>query len=346
MAARVASGHVKKGTDIYVIIINWNHWKETIKSVDSVLGTKGKKIRIVLIDNGSSNDSAVRLKKYFSESFVGKRAIKSVANYIFAGQEVKGFAENYNGNIFIRCEKNYGFTGGCNLGIQCALEQGTKDVFLLNNDATVAQDSLKNLSQVKLRSGSKIVGARILNVTSRKISFSKFRWPQFLFRFLFKQNNISEEEGKKEYWKTDSVDGSAMLIDALFLRNRLGDCGYYFDPAFFMYCEETDLCLYAKNKKVSCVIARDVVVNHLTGKSSEGSLRVFYYVNRNTIRLARRWLSTPLFCFYLLYHSFLLFAIYIRRFLIDGNKVWPTVRIILEAHFDALRGRYGQWEKH
>src|SRR6266581_1087235 len=48
----------------------------------------------------------------------------------------------------IRSEKNTGFTGGNNIGMQYALDHGADYILIINNDTIADQDLLKNLLEV------------------------------------------------------------------------------------------------------------------------------------------------------------------------------------------------------
>lgn len=99
---------------VCISILNWNNAEETLRCVESLSGVFSPHIKIVILDNGST-DSSVEI------------------------------LSNVNHVEFISNPINLGFAGGHNLVIQHALQQGFDYVWLLNNDALVEQDCLAKL---------------------------------------------------------------------------------------------------------------------------------------------------------------------------------------------------------
>jgi len=100
---------------VTTIILNWNGIADTLECVESVRNLDYPDMRIVVVDNGSTDDSTTVLRN------------------------------RYPSITLLESERNLGFTGGNNLGIAKALEMGTDYVWLLNNDTVVEKDALKEL---------------------------------------------------------------------------------------------------------------------------------------------------------------------------------------------------------
>src|SRR5271166_814060 len=52
---------------VYVVVLNWNSPQMTADCVRSLLAMSGTGFRVMVVDNGSSNDSAEFLRKSFSD---------------------------------------------------------------------------------------------------------------------------------------------------------------------------------------------------------------------------------------------------------------------------------------
>src|ERR1700722_11517175 len=78
---------------VVVVILNWNSASDTVSAVNSVLRMDYPNYRILIIDNGSTDDSIETLAE------IEDRRVE-----------------------LIRSPENLGFTGGCNLGFDWALE--------------------------------------------------------------------------------------------------------------------------------------------------------------------------------------------------------------------------------
>ncbi len=100
--------------DVVVVVLNWNGWPDTVRCLQSLEETDYEPCQVVVVDNGSTDDSVVRLRSLC-------RA------------------------VVLETGKNLGFAGGNNVGIRYALEQGARYVWILNNDTVVARDALSAL---------------------------------------------------------------------------------------------------------------------------------------------------------------------------------------------------------
>lgn len=100
---------------VYIILVNWNGWKDTIECINSLKKLSYSNFKVIVIDNGSRDESRVRLKKY--SSFIK----------------------------LIHLDKNYGFSYANNVGIRWAIKNNAKYVLLLNNDTVVSPDLVEVL---------------------------------------------------------------------------------------------------------------------------------------------------------------------------------------------------------
>ncbi|WP_332911063.1 glycosyltransferase family 2 protein [Algoriphagus boritolerans] len=97
---------------VAIILVNWNGLDFTQECLNSLRNVDFPDFKIILVDNASQNQEGKRLKKSFPE-------IELIEN-----------------------TENLGFSGGNNVGIRYALEQGVSHIMLLNNDTVVAPDFL------------------------------------------------------------------------------------------------------------------------------------------------------------------------------------------------------------
>jgi GT2 family glycosyltransferase len=289
-----------------VIILNWNGWRHTIQCLESVLDQRCDltRFRIVLVDNGSRDGSAERIREWAAGNpAVGScqgHAPLSVVTYDCEEAEAGGrqLDEDFlaglpsdRGLVLIISEKNRGFAAGMNLGISYALRSGHGAVFLLNNDACVAPQALEALVTIMAECDAGIVGASVFATRGGREIYTGRSWPGHLFGFAGRSRpaTVSGER----YWSTGTVCGSACLIRRDVLDTRIAVSGHYFDPDYFLYCEDVDLGLFAHFRGFRCVVARDAVAFHAVAQSSGGMFnpRSYYYITRNRILVADRWLS-------------------------------------------------------
>jgi GT2 family glycosyltransferase len=357
-----------KEKQVYVVVLNWNKPELTIDCIQSVLRSKGVNFHVVAIDNGSTDESPKILRKYLMSLNKGtpSKTKKTKFHYEFRGETTTGSIETINGRILLSCGKNYGFTGGCNVGIRYSLLAGATHVFLLNNDAKVRPETLRTLLGVSLKNNTAIIGAQVLNAvpdtaghpsfeTEGETTLRKGHWPLSIFltaglcHYVFKWGKrLWPAQSPPEIWESDWVGGCGIMIGRDLLESRWEKDSFYLDPAFFMYWEETDLCLYAWKNGFRVVFSRDAVVEHypphriVRGENPRQS----YYFNRNSLLFSRKWLSNPAFFLFATYHFISLVLLHFLRILKKGPRAFFLTRIELSGFFDGLRNVAGKWAKH
>ena len=167
--------------------------------------------------------------------------------------------------------KNTGFGSGSNLGAK----QAKGDyLFFLNPDVKLLDDSLLDMIEyIDSRSEIGIIGPKLL--------LSQTGLPQpwtsgkktSLWSIVFR-NTIGKPWNKKKPVLVDWVSGTALLI-----RKKLYEKINGFDEKFFMYFEDQDLCLRAKEQGAKVLFYPHARIIHFSGKSWSGSKsqKKYYY---------------------------------------------------------------------
>jgi GT2 family glycosyltransferase len=239
-----------------IIIVNWNRPHDTVAAYNSLQLSTFENFWIYVVDNASTEDSAIVLN----------RNIKRNATII------------YN-NI------NSGFSGGCNIGIQNALLDGSTHIFLLNNDATVLPSTINSLIyQTMSLNNNAILGCSIKIFGTEK------------FQFFGSRTNLDvghpdwfdlsdTEKLTSELIESDFALGAALFAPA----NIWRDIGY-FEENFFLNYEETDWCYRARKFGYKCYIVPTSIVIHKVGASIgplDGPMQN-YFLHRNELLFSSR----------------------------------------------------------
>jgi len=118
---------------VYIVVLNWNGWRDTLECIESLRSLTYPNYRIVIVDNGSANDSEARIRA--------------------AHPDIP----------FLQTGRNLGFAGGNNVGIRYALERDADYLWLFNNDALARPDALTALVE-RAESDPRIgfVGSKVL----------------------------------------------------------------------------------------------------------------------------------------------------------------------------------------
>lgn len=124
-----------KSMKLPIIILNWNGFNDTQECINSILAKKIKNITIYLIDNGSETNDTQAIHKYYDNN----PSIKIIYN-----------------------SKNLGYTKAHNLVLKDLIKEGSKFIFLLNNDTIASSKSLSFLLDNLLKINSDIISCKLI----------------------------------------------------------------------------------------------------------------------------------------------------------------------------------------
>jgi len=149
---------------VSIVILNWNGWGSALKCLESLYQITYPNYDIIVVDNGSSDDSIQKIKewaegkipvegKFFRYNPEGKpiRYIEYEREETEVGGKEKEIARLPSNRklIIIKNGQNFGFAKGCNIGIRYALNfLNTEYLLLLHNDMLPAPDFLDELVKV------------------------------------------------------------------------------------------------------------------------------------------------------------------------------------------------------
>ncbi len=198
----------------------------------------------------------------------------------------QSIAAEFSGLRFLNTGRNLGFAAGNNLGIRQALLDGAKYIFILNNDTEVREDYL--ISTVDAMESDRsigICGSMMLDFTERgRIQEAGFRFD------AGREYPVAIASGERDdgRWdsvvQVDSVTGAAMCLRG----DVLPHIGL-FDPSFFAYWEDTDLCFRFRAVGHGVVCNGQSKVYHLGNLTLGAASRVWLYcATRNYLWFAKR----------------------------------------------------------
>ena len=247
-----------------VILINYYDAKTTAACVSSIKKTKDAP-HIIVVDNGSSAECIAELNSLCPDLDL------------------------------IQTGTNLGFSAANNLGIKKALRMGAEVVYILNNDTLVDPNlffrSYRFVAKKNRIAGAKIYYAKGYEYHDTQKGQGNILWyagGYFDDKIAVSRHHGIDEEDRGQFDKARSVDfitGCFMAIPRLVLK-RLG----YFKEEYFLYLEDTEYCLRAKNSATELIYNPSLVLYHLNGGSAgSGSSLVDYYMTRNRFYIARHY---------------------------------------------------------
>ena len=208
-----------------VIIPSWNGSKLLEDCLESLSKQIFKNFEIILVDNGSTDNSAGYVKKNFPEVRI------------------------------LSLQKNHGFARAINEGVKAS---NAKYVVFLNNDTKVDQDWLNNLIRCAESHPEVIsVNSKLLNFYDRKI----IDGAGILINEVGQARSIGWQEKDNGQYDSEQYILGATGGAALFNRNDFIKVGL-FDEKYFMYSEEVDFAFRAQFLGYKSIFCPKAVVYH------------------------------------------------------------------------------------
>lgn len=249
-------------------IINYNTKRDLEEAINSIWkNSPSCDYQIVVVDNNSKDGSKKFLKHIENDK------IKCILN-----------------------DKNIGFGAACN---QVFRIQNTPYVLFMNSDVKVSKNTIDRMVDFlkKKRKAGVVTGKLLFSDGTIQLSCRKFPTiiralfgRESLLRKFFPNNPISKEylTANLDYNKIqfpDWVRGAVMLFRSEVFKKVGG-----FDEKFFLYLEDTDICLRLRKKGYEVVYFPDAVFYHKLGSSAKKekirtkiihNISMFYYLRKN-----------------------------------------------------------------
>lgn len=239
-----------------IVILNVNDAVNTVECIESITKMNFKNYEIILVDNGSTDNSAYIIKQKFPKI------------------------------TLIKNKRNLGFAEGNNVGIRHAIYEKKVDwVLLLNNDTIVDPNFLIELLNAAQRDRNiGVLGPKIYFLNSPRIWFAggKINWFTGLAYNIRKDKT---DNGKFcEIKDVDYITGCAFMIKKEVIE-RVG----LLDPDYFIYFEDADFCIRARRKGFRVVFVPKSKIWHKVSGFTKGASPLGLYLNmRNNIIFMRK----------------------------------------------------------
>lgn len=180
------SGPSGQNRRVAIVTVNWNGWRDTVECMESVRHLDYPDYLLIVVDNGSQDDSALRLKEWAqkSEGYLLVEYTEAVARAGGEAVQEQSLAAALPAKraVLIKTSANYGHPGGINLGIDYALRrtQPADYVFLLDNDAKIEKDTLTNVVELDHKENAGIIGGTVVDAETGELQYAErktlLRW--------------------------------------------------------------------------------------------------------------------------------------------------------------------------
>ncbi len=309
---------------VYIIILNWNGWQDTIECLRSVFLNNYPNYHVILCDNYSEDNSLKHTKNW--ADIHGHSYVEYNEKYAETGGSINDSEVDL---ILFQNGHNLGFAGGNNVGIKYALSKNDFDfIWLLNNDTVIDKDSLSNMViRAMKETNVGICGSTLIyyHTPDKVQAYGGAKYNKWLgipkhigvMESFDKKVNVLKIEKKIKY-----IVGASMLVGKEFLK-EVG----LMNEEYFLYYEELDWAVRSKNK-YRLLYVYNSIVYHKEGKSigtnsinkHEKSLKSDYFFYKNKIVFTKKYYP---YCLPTIYFSLLIAIINrIRR----GQ--WERVKLL------------------
>ena len=247
---------VKAEPTVYIILLNWHGWRDTIACLDSLASLDYTNYHLQVVDNGSTDNSVACIRAAHPEVSI------------------------------IETGRNLGFSGGCNVGVRRALEEGADYIWLLNNDTTVDPQALS--AMVAVAETDPKVGAigSVLYYLDNPKDIQAWGGGRVCFWSGRARHHLGPVPGARLHYLT--------AASILLRRRALEEVGLLDENTFFMYWEDTDFSFRLRKAEWRLAVADQSIVLHKENASTgKGNPLLDFYFNESAIRFFRRYAPIP-----------------------------------------------------
>lgn len=226
----------------FFVIVNYNGGSQIIHCIHSILQSKRLHPLIIVIDNASTDQSLEQCK------------IK------------------YPNLIYIYNTHNIGFAAAANVGTRYALERNASTVTYCNPDAYMTPNCAHQLIEAIEKKGFAIVSPLILDKSHQEHWFCGGKIDFFRFRATHtcsKKNHSSSIA----IMPSDYISGCIMTISSsVYEKIDL------FDERFFLYYEDADMSLRARNNGFAIGVVPQARAFHEELSESQKDVKTYFLV--------------------------------------------------------------------
>lgn len=257
---------------ISIVILNFNGKSDTLDCINSFhKNAISYNASIIVVDNGSRDDSVSAIKSKFPEVIV---------------------LEN---------NTNLGFSQGNNVGIDYAIKQGATYILIINNDTLLDKNLFKEL--LKVIKSDNLIGIAVPKIYFAKgFEFHKDRYKKdelgnviWYAGGIMDWNNVIgfhrgvDQVDRGQYEKIEET--TFATGNCMFVKKEVFEKIGFFDKRYFLYYEDNDFSMRVKKAGFKIMYSPKACIWHKNASSSGGSGSSLqdYYITRNRLLFGMRY---------------------------------------------------------
>lgn len=288
---------------VFIIVLNWNGWKDTNECLASLLKLGYSNFEIVVVDNASTDDSVNRIRQEFPDVQI------------------------------LRMDKNRGYAAGNNEGIRYALEHGTDYIWILNNDTVAEGDALWPL--VKKMKADTTIGmcGSLLKDYYHPGQIQALGGGKY-YKWLGVTSLLEPQKGIESEHDIESIEQSLDFImgASVFVSKEFVESVGLMNEQYFLFYEEIDWAVRSQKLHKLGFAPQSIVYHKLNVSVNAGkkanqkrSKKADYYQIRNRLKFTRTYYPGYLPTVYLT----VVVAFIKRIFKMQGGRAWTILKLMV-----------------
>lgn len=285
----------EKVPSVWVVIPTWNRKDEIQECLNSVLVSDYINLNIVVIDNGSTDDTAHLI------------------------------SENYPQINLIQLNKNIGASAASNMGFEYALKKGAKYLLRLDSDMLIDKSMISEMVKFAVSDSSLgLIFPKILRYDQPDIIwYTGAKRHSFFIVSRAKDFNVKDGGGESSNFEIDFAPSAAILLSATVVKKTKG-----FDEDYFVYFEDYDLCIRIKKLDKNIFYCPAAKAWHKIGSDKLSDFGLMQYQKSKMIFYRKH--SSGMHSFLLIIFSFF-HIIYRSMFKASGEHIKPALKGMIKG---------------
>ena len=304
-------GYTKEKTaaapSVCTIILNYNNYSDTVETLESVFSLDYESNSVLLVENSSDKNIIQKIRTRFPDLEI------------------------------IENQRNLGYAGGNNIGIQAALSREADYIFLLNNDITLEKDVLKKCVWAMEHYQDCAACQPLIAYSGDRDTI----WSAGTEIFFGYPRQILK--GTKVVINGVKTSPFGLVGCAVLYRKSAVQHIGLFDESLFLMHEETDWCIRARKMSYSLLVITNALVYHKISITIGLFSKIYmYYIARNWLLVSRKNFSFFRYVYNLLTEIFIRFPYYLYHLSKKGQVM--LIKYYAWGIYHGILGRAGEAE--
>ncbi len=315
---------------VCIVVVNYFGHEDTIECLESILKSSYSDFQIVIVDNSVNPDSLNFIRAWATgentqpiptrfPEIVFPLSAKPISHRFFSEKEFSVLDTVAEERILlVQSEKNSGFAGGNNIGIDYFFKGSFDFVWLLNNDTVIRNNTLQNFVKFALASqdSTGIIGGKLFDYYNKDILQAV---GGRYYKWFGKVREIGSGQQDKGQWDDSQFDFDYVVGASMFLKRSFVESVGKMSDDYFLYYEEIDWAIRSKLQGWQMAFCSNAVVFHKLGASTgsrtgETSELSDFYSVRNRLLLAKKYFPITLLTLYPSFIVFIFNRLKLRKF--------------------------------